>query len=252
MRITLRGEQRLFFTSDTHYAHTNLCTGTTKWGPGNRTRDFKTLSQMNDAIVNSINSVVGQDDILIHLGDWSFGGIDKIWEFRKRIICKNIYLFLGNHDEHIKLNKVLPNVWSDENGILQDGPNPNRYGDDRDRMFDINAKDIFVEVEKLDDLEIVIPRDRTDSTQTKDKTIQFIACHFPIASWERMGRGVMHIHGHVHLPPNQKISAGKAMDVGMDGNHLVPYPLQEVVRTLRDRPIKCLVLPGDHHEKEGR
>ena len=31
-----------------------------------------------------------EDDFLIHLGDWSFGGFDSIKEFRSRINCKNI------------------------------------------------------------------------------------------------------------------------------------------------------------------
>ena len=70
-----------------------------------QTRDFKTIAHMNDAIVNSINNVVGQDDILIHVGDWSFGGIENVEIFRNRIICQNIYLVLGNHDHHIQRNK---------------------------------------------------------------------------------------------------------------------------------------------------
>jgi calcineurin-like phosphoesterase family protein len=60
---------------------------------------------MNDVIVNTINGLVAQDDILIHLGDWSFGGFEMIEEFRNRIFCKNIHLILGNHDHHIERNK---------------------------------------------------------------------------------------------------------------------------------------------------
>ena len=46
-----------------------------------------------------------QDDILICLGDWSFGGFDSIEEFWNRIVCKNIHLVLGNHDHHIENNR---------------------------------------------------------------------------------------------------------------------------------------------------
>ena len=104
-------KQRIWFTSDTHYNHKNICRGVTAWRtaddkiPIDQTRDFKDLGHMNDTIVNNINSVVGQDDILIHLGDWSFGGFDSIKEFRDRIICQNIYLAYGNHDHHIEKNK---------------------------------------------------------------------------------------------------------------------------------------------------
>jgi hypothetical protein len=39
------------------------------------------------------------------LGDWSFGGFEKIEEFRSQINCKNIILMIGNHDHHIEKNK---------------------------------------------------------------------------------------------------------------------------------------------------
>jgi calcineurin-like phosphoesterase family protein len=75
MKLKLDPTQRLYFTSDTHYNHTNICRGVTRWTDAEDvTRDFKTLDQMNDRIVAGINTEVGQDDILFHLGDWSFGG----------------------------------------------------------------------------------------------------------------------------------------------------------------------------------
>ena len=74
----------VWITSDTHYNHKNICRGVTNWRlpngeiPVSQTRDFKNLDYMNDVIVNTINGLVGQDDILIHLGDWSFGGFEMI------------------------------------------------------------------------------------------------------------------------------------------------------------------------------
>ena len=99
----------IFFTSDTHYAHKNICVGVSEWDDKTKScRKFQTLEEMNELIVNNINKYVKENDILYHLGDWSFGGINNIWEFRKRINCKNIYLVPGNHDHHIKKNKILP------------------------------------------------------------------------------------------------------------------------------------------------
>ena len=101
--IKLDKEEKVWITSDTHYGHTNICRGVTNWRlpngdiPVNQTRDFLTIDKMNATIVNNINGIVGQDDILIHLGDWSFGGFENIEEFRNRIICQNIHLILGNH-----------------------------------------------------------------------------------------------------------------------------------------------------------
>jgi calcineurin-like phosphoesterase family protein len=102
---------QVWITSDTHYGHKNICRGVTDWRtpegeiPVHQTRPFDTLDEMNDAIVGNINNLVGEDDILLHLGDWSFGGFDNIGEFRERVNCKNVILFLGNHDHHIEDNK---------------------------------------------------------------------------------------------------------------------------------------------------
>lgn len=109
--IKIENNIKVWITSDTHYNHTNICRGVTAWRmpdgslPESQTRDFPNLEKMNSAIVNNINEVVGQDDILIHLGDWSFGGFEQIEEFYDRLICKNIHLILGNHDHHIDRNR---------------------------------------------------------------------------------------------------------------------------------------------------
>ena len=97
--------------SDPHYNHKNICRGVTNWKlsdgsiPIDQTRDFHDLDKMNDTIVQNINKVVMQDDILICLGDWSFGGFDSIKKFWDRLVCKNIHLILGNHDHHIERNR---------------------------------------------------------------------------------------------------------------------------------------------------
>lgn len=109
--LRIDNSRKVWMTSDTHYSHTNICRGITNWRmsdgsvPVNQTRDFATLDKMNAAIVNNINEVVGQDDVLIHLGDWSFGGFENIEEFRSRIICQEIHILLGNHDHHIERNR---------------------------------------------------------------------------------------------------------------------------------------------------
>ena len=60
---------------------------------------------MNTTLVDEINNKVGENDFLIHLGDFSFGGFDNIAEFRGRILCKNIHLFLN---DLLKLILYLP------------------------------------------------------------------------------------------------------------------------------------------------
>jgi calcineurin-like phosphoesterase family protein len=215
MKLILEKGQNIFFTSDTHYSHSNICRATSRWGDDNLTRDFKSLDQMNDALVNNINEIVGENDILIHLGDWSFGGFENITEFRNRILCKNIHLVLGNHDHHIERNK----------------------GD---------VQELFSSVNHYINLDLRRPSNIGKGEMDKFK---FVLMHFPIASWDGMNDGVMHLHGHVHLSPNLRISEGRAMDVGVDGNSYYPLGLFEVINLLKNRPIKKLSLPKDHHEK---
>lgn len=86
----------------THYAHKNLVSGISSWENKKKNcRNFYTLEKHNETLVNNINSVVKENDVLYFLGNWSFGGVDNIMIFRKKLICKNIHLILGNHDKVI-------------------------------------------------------------------------------------------------------------------------------------------------------
>jgi calcineurin-like phosphoesterase family protein len=198
MKIKLEPTQQLYFTSDTHYMHKNICRGTTSWSNADGfCRDFDTLDQMNDRIVNGINSAVGQDDILFHLGDWSFNGFERIEEFRNRINCRNIHIILGNHDHHIE---------RDREGIRR----------------------LFTSVNQYLELEV----------KGKDWEQNYVLMHYPIISWNKMNDGVIHLHGHVHLSADRRIGKGKTMDVGVDGNGLAPLHTSDIKRLMKDQPIK--------------
>jgi calcineurin-like phosphoesterase family protein len=102
---------KVFITSDNHFGHKNIVRGVTNWRtqdgeiPIDSVRDFGTIDEMNERLVYGINNMVGQDDTLIMLGDVSFGGFDNIGLFLDRLVCKNIHLILGNHDQHIVNNR---------------------------------------------------------------------------------------------------------------------------------------------------
>lgn len=213
MKLVLEKGQQVFFTSDTHYCHSSICSATTKWvGAENLTRPFNSLEDMNQRLVDNINNMVGENDILIHLGDWSFGGFDKIEEFRSQIKCKNIHLVLGNHDHHIERNKE---------GVQR----------------------LFSSVQQYLRLEV-----RRPITKSMVEKFTFVCMHYPIASWHDMSQGVIHLFGHVHLPPHLRVMEGRAMDVGVDGNNLEPISMDEVLELMEKQPIKKLELPKDHHE----
>ena len=215
MKIKLEKHQQLYFTSDTHYNHQNICRGVTNWKDADDvTRDFKTLDEMNDRIVAGINAAVGQDDILFHLGDWSFGGFESIEKFRSRIHCKNIHLILGNHDHHIARNR---------DGVQSLFTSVNQY--------------LELEVKK-----VVYKMGQRPIEQN------FVLMHYPIMSWNKMNDGVIHLHGHVHLPPHKRFGKGKMMDVGVDGNEMDVISIDEVMNRMYYQPIAS-GFEFDHHIK---
>jgi calcineurin-like phosphoesterase family protein len=95
----------IFITSDIHGFHKNLCTGSTSWTDKGGCRDFPDQFAMTNQVIANTNMVVGADDLLIDLGDWSFGNADNIAKVRNAITCKNIIHLYGNHDHHIRAHK---------------------------------------------------------------------------------------------------------------------------------------------------
>ena len=82
-------DQNIFFTSDTHFWHENIIKFCN--------RPFSSIEEMNDTIINNWNSVVKENDIVFHLGDFCFCGSDKFKELIETLNGR-IYLILGNHD----------------------------------------------------------------------------------------------------------------------------------------------------------
>lgn len=199
----------VYIFSDPHYAHKNICRGTTNWRtpkgeiPISQTRDFETVEKMNETIIRNINNVVGQNDVAICLGDWSFSGFETIREFRERLIVKEIHLILGNHDDFIERNRG-------------------------------NIREIFTTVTHYNRLEL--------------DEYKFELLHYPISSWRNMKRGSMMLHGHCHLPPNKRFGIGKRMDIGLDSHpEFRPYHIiREIVPLLKNRPIVSEI-SDDHH-----
>lgn len=82
----------IWFTSDTHFGHANIIKYCN--------RPFSSVEEMNKTIIDNWNSVVGKDDIVWHLGDFSLGNKNNI-ELVKQLNGK-INIVLGNHDtQHI-------------------------------------------------------------------------------------------------------------------------------------------------------
>ena len=113
-----------FFTSDTHFGHGNIIKYCNRpflteqeqemIAKDDRARISKeSINKMNSVIIDGINSVVGPDDTLYHLGDFMFVGNNmdegiKIGQsILDRIACKDIIFIFGNHDNKQLLRRLF-------------------------------------------------------------------------------------------------------------------------------------------------
>lgn len=78
------------YTSDTHFNHANIISSCH--------RPFNSLEHMNETLIANWNNVVQRNDIVFHLGDFSFGGAAQWAKIRSRLNGR-IYLIVGNHDK---------------------------------------------------------------------------------------------------------------------------------------------------------
>ena len=82
--------KKIFFTSDSHANHFNII--------GSCNRPFKDENEMNEALIEKWNSVVDEDSIVFHLGDFAWGGYIK-WKLFRDALNGHIILIKGNHDD---------------------------------------------------------------------------------------------------------------------------------------------------------
>lgn len=202
--------RKVFFTSDTHYYHKNIAgPAVSQWKEGYR--NFSDEKEMSDCLVDCINKTVGENDILYHLGDWSFGGIQNVLNFRKRINCKEIHLILGNHDQHIKSNRI----------------------DERENLC---LKDLFSSVKDTDWIDV--------------NGQNIFLSHYKHFIWLGSHKGFWHLYGHSHSSAEHNI-IGKSMDVGVDNAYKLlgeykPFSFEQIKEMMDARDIHY----PDHHNSE--
>lgn len=207
----------IWFSSDWHYGHPNIVKGVSKWKDLSKCRKFYTLEEHNQFLIDSINKTVKENDIIYNIGDWSMGGIENIWLFRRAINCKTIHLILGNHDDHIRYNKIVQT----DNGY-------------------VNLQSLFTSVQEVLDKKI-----------GGQNIVQF---HYPLRSWHKAARGSWNLHGHHHGDFTEyelsrymkdgklELELAKQYDVGID-NHpqFRPFHLEEIRDMMEKR------IPFNHH-----
>lgn len=100
MNYTFDGS-RVFFTSDTHFNHTNIIRFCE--------RPFERVDEMNEKLIDNWNSVVSPEDFVFHLGDFCLGGAAE----------QNIYLYPTQYDVGVDNNNYRPVSFEQVKEIIQ-------------------------------------------------------------------------------------------------------------------------------------
>lgn len=104
---------KVFFIADLHLGHENIIQYCD--------RPFKSVDEMNDALIKNWNKTIGKEDKVFVLGDFALGSKEQIIQWGKAL-KGNKTLILGNHDRASKttyfeagFKEVIkyPILWSD-------------------------------------------------------------------------------------------------------------------------------------------
>ena len=90
--LNIEDPDKLFFCSDSHYGHYNIC----KYCH----RPFQSRSDMDQTLIKNWNAVVPEDGIVIHCGDFMLPHNEDIKEYNKYLnqLHGRVLLLRGNHD----------------------------------------------------------------------------------------------------------------------------------------------------------
>ena len=90
--LNIEDPDKLFLTSDSHWSHFNIC----KYCH----RPFQSRSEMDQTLIKNWNSVVPEDGIVVHCGDFMLPHNENIKEYNKYLnqLHGRVLLIRGNHD----------------------------------------------------------------------------------------------------------------------------------------------------------
>ena len=177
----------VFFTADHHFGHDKI--------RGYTGRPFATVEEMDQALIDRWNAVVGPEDVVYHLGDFTLTDSLSPWVHALRF--GQLKIVPGGHDwrwlNHTEFMKLEPRVLVTPPLVTLELPSGGKW------------------------------------------PLVVVLCHYPLLSWDRSHYGSLHLHGHSHgtipndlsgdrqLPPGQ--ARGSRIDVGVDCWDFTPVAL---------------------------
>ncbi len=199
IHVHLNPLDKCWFTSDQHFNHINVMNFCNR--PWNDVRD------MNQALTDNWNEVVGYKDVVFILGDFYWA--KDPWAVKKKIDelkAGHIFIVPGNHDtveQFSKINKNKASVISDTAMVFISGIDENK----------------------------------------PSKEYEIMVSHFPLATWPHFQRGTINLHGHIHSGPRTRSEVDKpgfdlvlkkdlTYDVGVDNNNYYPIEIRTILNKL--------------------
>jgi calcineurin-like phosphoesterase family protein len=198
----------IWFTADSHFGHEAIIR--------HCDRPFTSVEEMDEALIDKWNAVVGKNDIVYHLGDVGFSNDTHTLECVSRLRGHK-RLISGNHDP------VHPR---------------HRKSAGRQRTW-------------MQFFESVSPFE-----QVKIGSHEVMLSHFPyvgdhtegdrFAQFRLRDEGLFLLHGHVHTA---WLMQGRQLNVGVDVNDFEPVPLDAVTEIVRHHFEAWQAIEETEHDK---
>lgn len=203
--------RNVWFMSDPHFGHHNLATvNGSNWSSGQR--PFDSVEEHNDTIINSINTTIKSDDVLVIAGDITLNNardkrsLDKALSYLNRINCRYIYMVVGNHDKGI--------------------------------MYELTKRYRKLPYHPIIDRFVMIAE--VFRIRIKGISERVIVSHLPFNSWDHCYKGSIHLHGHVHNI--NYVNHSKSFNLCMENifhntGEWKPLNIDQIEEILKDKPI---------------
>lgn len=205
LNITLKPGENLWFTSDCHFGHKNIIDF--------KNRPFADEKEMAKALVDNWNSVVGPNDKIFCLGDFSW------WNDRhgtKRLINRlngEIFIVPGNHDK------------------------PKQF-----ELCDPERLHVCSDIVHL----YIRPEDRSLDRRFETGCYEIILSHYPQLCYSHSNKkGVYNFFGHIHSRKGEvmqefgaplHLQKKKQYDVGADRHDYTPVEFFNVLKLIDEYP----------------
>jgi calcineurin-like phosphoesterase family protein len=94
----------IWFTADTHFGHPGILLH-----QSHRMNAFESVEEMDAQLIDQINSTVGPNDELWHLGDFAWQA-SRAGHYRQRLNVRTMFVCKGNHDSN-SLRRHTSSMW---------------------------------------------------------------------------------------------------------------------------------------------